>query len=51
MEISNSWFVEALEEAIKKPFRNLDQEIINKDTDNWMRRLNAVIAVKGEYFE
>ena len=38
--------VESLKQAIVDAFENLDQEIINKSIDDWMHRLDKVIAAK-----
>lgn len=43
--------VESLKEAIEIAFENLDQEVINRAVDNWMKRLDKVIAAKGGHFE
>ena len=32
-------------------FNNLDQDVINKSIDDWMRRLDVVIDAQGGYFE
>jgi hypothetical protein len=43
--------VKSLTDVIQKAFDNLDQEMINRGVDNWMKRLDAVIKAKGGYFE
>uniref|UniRef100_A0A914ED21 Uncharacterized protein n=1 Tax=Acrobeloides nanus TaxID=290746 RepID=A0A914ED21_9BILA len=43
--------VESLEKAITEAFENLDQRMINRAIDDWPRRLDAVIASNGAYFE
>lgn len=43
--------IESLKPAISQAFDNLDQHVINKAIDDWPRRLDAVIAAKGGYFE
>ena len=48
-EANNS--VELLKEAIETAFENLDQEVINRAVDNWMKRLDKVIQANGGHFE
>ena len=43
--------VESLKQAIVKAFNNLDQDVINKSIDDWMRRLDAVIDAQGGHCE
>ena len=35
----------------ERAFDNLDQEMVNRGVDNWMKRLDAVIKAKGGHFE
>lgn len=43
--------VESLKKAIENAFENLDQNVINRAVDNWMKRLDKVIAANGGHFE
>uniref|UniRef100_A0A914E1F4 Uncharacterized protein n=1 Tax=Acrobeloides nanus TaxID=290746 RepID=A0A914E1F4_9BILA len=44
--------VESLqEEALEHAFQELDQDMINRAIDDWMRRLDAVISAEGGHFE
>ena len=42
---------ESLKTAIETAFERLDQNIINRAVDNWMKRLDAVIKAEGGHFE
>ena len=43
--------VDSLKQAIIEAFENLNQGMINRAVDDWMRRLDAVIAAEGGHFE
>ena len=43
--------VDSLKQAIMEAFENLNQDMINRAVDDWMRRLDAVIAAEGGHFE
>uniref|UniRef100_A0A914DJ56 Uncharacterized protein n=1 Tax=Acrobeloides nanus TaxID=290746 RepID=A0A914DJ56_9BILA len=43
--------VDSLKQAIMEAFKNLNQDMINRAVDDWMRRLDAVIAAEGGHFE
>lgn len=43
--------IESLKAAIESAFEKLDQQMINRAVDNWMKRLDKVIAASGGHFE
>uniref|UniRef100_A0A914C4V3 Uncharacterized protein n=1 Tax=Acrobeloides nanus TaxID=290746 RepID=A0A914C4V3_9BILA len=43
--------VDSLKQAIMEAFENLNQDMINRAVDDWMRRLDAVIAAEEGHFE
>jgi len=43
--------VDTLKAAIRREWFALEQDVIDRAIDDWPRRIDAVIAARGEHFE